>query len=75
MKFVEEVTDMIKIDNTNCAILNDYGTDQLNQLITALTERIAYLFNQKLQMVGLASVVQNPMQQDHMGTDGQNVNQ
>ena len=75
MKFVEEVTDMIKIDNTNCAILNDYGTDQLNQLITALTERIAYLFNQKLQMVGLASVVQNPMQQDYMGTDGQNVNQ
>lgn len=73
--FVDEVTDMIKIDNTNCAILNDYGTDQLTQLTTALIERIAYLLNQKIEMIGLTAYIQNPIEQQNTNPEGQNINQ
>ena len=57
--FVNEVTDMLKIDNTNCAILNDYGTDQLAQLILALGQRIGYLWNEKIELLGLAPYIGN----------------
>ena len=49
--FVEEVEDMVILDNTNCAILNDYPTDQLQQLLTAITQRTIVVWMEKVQEI------------------------
>ena len=49
--FVEEIEDMLLLDNTNCAILNDYPTDQLQQLITAITQRTIVVWMGKVQEI------------------------
>ena len=49
--FVEEVENMVLLDNTNCAILNDYPTDQLQQLLTAITQRTIVVWMEKVQEI------------------------
>ena len=49
--FVEEVENMVLLDNTNCAILNDYPTDQLQQLLTAITQRTMVVWMEKMQTI------------------------
>lgn len=40
------------LDQTNCAILNDYTSEQLSTLINAVVQRGMYLFNEKMQLLG-----------------------
>ena len=49
--FVEEVENMVLLDNTNCAILNDYPTDQLQQLLTAITQRTMVFWMETMQTI------------------------
>ena len=49
--FVEEVENMILLDNTNCAILNDYPTEQLQQLLNAITQRTMVVWMEKMQAI------------------------
>lgn len=43
---------IIELNNTNCAILNDYPADQLAILITAITQQTNFVLNQKMQQIG-----------------------
>lgn len=51
--FVDELDNIILLDNTNCAILNDYTTEQIQQLLTAITQRTIVVWNQKMQMIAM----------------------
>ena len=42
-----------QLDNTNCAILNDYPTDDLNNLIQALMQQIIVVYANKAQTLGM----------------------
>lgn len=55
MEFVDELEDMEELDNTNCAILNDYSTEQINTLIAAIANQIVTVYNEKAQMLGIIS--------------------
>ncbi len=52
INFVEELEDMLKVDRTNCAILNDYTTDQIQSLMQSIIQRIVVVLEQKKQIVG-----------------------
>ena len=45
--FQESITDTTKVDRSNCAVLNDYPTEQLQVLIASLSQRIKELINIK----------------------------
>lgn len=45
--FQERITDITKVDRSNCAVLNDYPTEQLQVLIASLSQRIKELINVK----------------------------
>lgn len=45
--FQESITDITKVDRSNCAVLNDYPTEQLQVLIASLSQRIKELINVK----------------------------
>lgn len=51
--FKESITDIAKIDRNNCAVLNDYPTEQLQVLVKSLIQRVQELINQKAQAVGI----------------------
>lgn len=44
-------SDIISLDKTNCAILNDYTTEQIQSLTESLIGRIGYLFTEKIQLL------------------------
>ena len=48
-----EENEIISLDNTNCAILNDYPTDQLSLLIVLIDQQIQNVMNQKMQQLGI----------------------
>lgn len=54
LEFVSELEDMEKLDETNCAILNDYSQEQLASLTQAIINQIVTVYNQKAQMLGIA---------------------
>ena len=45
--FQESITDITKVDRSNCAVLNDYTTEQLQVLIASLAQRIQEIINVK----------------------------
>lgn len=51
-EFVNNIDDIISLNNTNCATLNDYTKEQLVPFWKALIERIKYVVNQKLEILG-----------------------
>ena len=53
LEFVNEIEEKESLDETNCAILNDYTQDQLTALIQALANQIVVVYNQKAQMLGM----------------------
>lgn len=53
LEFVSEIENMESLDETNCAILNDYSQEQLNSLMQALANQIILVYSQKAQMLGL----------------------
>lgn len=50
--FEELENEIISLDYTNCAILNDYPSDQLSMLISLVTQQVQNVINQKAQIVG-----------------------
>lgn len=50
MKFDDSIQ-VLKVDRTNCAVLNDYTTEQLQALIQQLAERIQAVMNEKMQII------------------------
>ena len=48
MIFDDEL-EIMKLDRTNCAVLNDYTTEQLQALVQQLAERIQTVVNEKAQ--------------------------
>ena len=53
MEFVPSLENVEQLDNTNCAILNDYPTDDLNNLIQALMQQIIVVYANKAQTLGM----------------------
>lgn len=50
--FQEEIEDILEVDRTNCAVLNDYPTDQVQLLLQSIMERIQTVLEEKKQLVG-----------------------
>lgn len=56
-EFVNELENIEKITDTNCAILNDYSVQDLNVLMQALMNQIITVFNQKVQIIGALDLI------------------
>ena len=53
LNFAETENEIINLDNTNCAVLNDYPSEQLTMLIQLITVQTTNVLNQKVQQLGL----------------------
>lgn len=53
VEFVDNINDIIELNNTNTAILNDYTKEQLDLFIPAVIQRIVEVFNEKLVILGI----------------------
>lgn len=62
-EFVDELENIEELNETNCAILNDYSQQDLNTLMQALMNQIITVFNQKAQMIGISNTAVNPAPQ------------
>ncbi len=62
-EFVDELENIEELNETNCAILNDYSQQDLNTLMQALINQIITVFNQKAQIIGVLNTVTNPIPQ------------
>lgn len=51
LNFTED--EIIELDNTNCAILNDYPAEQLYILIQSIASQTTSVFNQKMQQLAI----------------------
>lgn len=50
--FKDEPEGLIELNRSNCAVLNDYTTEQLQLLFEALGKRIEEVLSQKMQILG-----------------------
>lgn len=51
IEFVDELEETITLDETNCAILNDYSKEDLTVLLEAISARIVQVMNEKIQSI------------------------
>lgn len=51
MKFVNSLENTEELDETNCAVLNDYAHEQLHSLIEALINQISIVYEQKITQI------------------------
>lgn len=59
-EFVNDLENIEELNETNCAILNDYSQQDLNTLMQALMNQIITVFNQKAQIIGITNTITNP---------------
>ena len=52
IEFVEEIENKEKLDQTNCAVLNDYSQEQISGLIQAIYARTLVVLQEKAQIFG-----------------------
>lgn len=52
MNFKEEINDIIELSRNNCGVLNDYTTEQLQQLLQSVIKRTLEVIYQKDQTLG-----------------------
>lgn len=52
MIFEEQIDDILEVNRTNCAVLNDYTTEQIQPLLESIYQRILTVFAEKKQLVG-----------------------
>lgn len=64
LEFVSEIEEKENLDETNCAILNDYTQDQLTALVQALANQIVLVYNQKAQMLGIIPASEQIVEQN-----------
>lgn len=62
MNFVDEIQDMIQLSRTNCGILNDYTTEQLQPLVQAIAQRTVQVVMEKIIVLTAQDVIQNQIQ-------------
>ena len=62
MNFVDEIQGMIQLNRSNCGILNDYTTEQLQPLVKAIAERTVQVVMEKMIVVTAQNSIQNEMQ-------------
>lgn len=75
LEFVDQIENIVKLDETNCAVLNDYTQEQLQGLVQALTERIGVVITEKGQVFSNLienSEAMNRAQQNNELTENQN---
>ena len=53
VKFVDELENMIKLDRSNCGVLNDYTAEQLKVLFESIGNRINELVKEKTKILGV----------------------
>jgi len=58
LEFVNELEDIQRLDETNCAILNDYSQQDLASLMEALVNQIMFVYSQKVQMISTQNTIQ-----------------
>jgi len=63
LEFVNELENIEKLDETNCAILNDYTQEQLATLLQAVVNQINVVYTQKAQMLGIMPASNQVVQQ------------
>ena len=51
LQFNEETQRIVHLTRNNCAVLNDYTTEQIQYLINAISQRAAEVFNEKYQIL------------------------
>lgn len=62
MNFVDEIQGMIQLNRSNCGILNDYTTEQLQPLVKAIAERTVQVVTEKIIVLTAQNIIQNQMQ-------------
>lgn len=53
MEFVDELENIEELTDTNCAVLNDYSTDNLTALMNALVQQTIFVLNSKIQTLNV----------------------
>ncbi len=53
VEFTDSIPDIIELDNSNTAILNDYTTEQLSSFIPQVRDRVIEVFFQKVLALGI----------------------
>ena len=57
--FQDEIDNIVELTNKNCAVLNNYTTEQLLPLLESIGERIATVFEEKKQAIGWRDDIQD----------------
>lgn len=65
--FKDTVTGLVKLNRTNCGILNYYETEQLRALLQAVTQKASQVITQKLQILKFIEPLQNEEQAVEQG--------
>lgn len=53
MNFVEDIGEIIEPSRNNTAVLNDYTTEQIVQLLQAIEQRAREVLNEKTVLLGI----------------------
>ena len=53
MEFTDSIDDMVELNSSNTAILNDYTTEQLNAIIPQISDMAIQVFTQKIMSLGI----------------------
>lgn len=59
LEFIDELENMIELNETNVAILNDYSKEDLIALLQAIEERIVQVMNEKVQAIFTYNMMNN----------------
>ena len=51
IEFVDDIVNKVKLDQSNCYVLNDYSKEVLADLIKQITARVQYVYNEKAQIL------------------------
>ncbi len=67
MTFQGKMTDIVELTNSNCAVLNNYTTEQLLPLLESIGQRIATVFEEKKQAIGWKDEIQGIFENAQQG--------
>lgn len=60
LEFIDELENIIELNETNSAILNDYSKEDLNILLPAIQERMVQVISEKIQTI-VEHIIMNDM--------------
>ncbi len=65
--FQEEMSEIIELTNSNCAVLNNYTTEQLLPLLESIGQRITVVLEEKKQAIGWKDEMQSIFERAEQG--------